>query len=174
MPREPKPEWVAALRALCGSQADLRFNETVSRWEFILPSADGICRSQFWGWFYQTNAKGVRTRLKPDPETGLHAFRELDDDSLREALDNLTRSFIGNPYDGAGTTRREVERRIAFNEEHRKAQYRRAGEAFADMASERARRLRGAPIAQVLTDLTPRPKAKPAIEVVTVIGGGKA
>lgn len=149
MPREPTPEWVAALKALCGAEADLRFNETAGRWEFILPSADGILRSQFWGRFWRPGKNGERIPLKPDPETGLHAFRELDDAGMAEALQNLERTFIGNPFDGAGTTRREIERRIAFNEEHRRRKYRAAGEAFADMVHERQYRLRGVPLIHV-------------------------
>jgi hypothetical protein len=149
MPREPKPEWVAALKALCGAESDLRFNETAGRWEFVLPSADGISRSQFWGWFYQPRGQ-ERLPLEPDPETGLHAFRDLDDATMREALANLERTFIGNRHDGAGTTRREVERRMAFNADLLRGKYRRAGEAFADLVHERARRLRGAPLVQIL------------------------
>jgi len=154
-PREPKPEWVAALKALCGAESDLRFNETVGRWEFLLPSGDGIPRSQFWGRFYRER-HGKRVALLPDPETGLHAFRELDDDAMREALDNLARTFVGNPHDGAGTTRREVERRMRFNADLQQAKYDQAGEAFADMVYERARRIRGAAQVPVLIDLSPK------------------
>lgn len=174
MSREPKPEWVAALKALCGAEADLRYNETVGRWEFILPSADGILRSQFWGRFYIQHADGTRTPLKPNPVTGMCDFRDLDDEAMREALDNLERTFVGNPYDGTGSTRREVQRRIDFNEDLKRQKYREAGEAFADLASERARRLRGAPQVQVIADLSPRPRPDAKIEVASAIGGGTA
>jgi len=149
MPREPKPSWVAALKAVCGSDHDLRWNEQVGRWEFIIPGADGVPRSQFWGWFYRINADGSRTPIPPDPVTGLHPFRDLDDAAMQEALDNLQRSFIGNPYNGAGTVRREIDRRMRFNRDLLQAKYRAAGEAFADLAAERAHRLRGAPIIHV-------------------------
>jgi hypothetical protein len=145
--REVRPEWIAALKAVDGG-AELRWNSTVGRWEFILSSADGVPRSQFWGWFYRIE-RGKRVPTTPDPVTGLYPFRDLDDDAMREAIDNLTRSFIGNPFDGAGTTRREVMRRYRYNRELQSQKYREAGEAFADMAAERGRRLRGAPLIHV-------------------------
>ena len=147
--REPKPEWLVALRALCGADSDLRFNVAAHRWEFVLQGADGIPRSQFWGRFYVQHANGTRTPLTPDPVTGLHAFRELDDDGMREALDNLERTFVGNRFDGAGTTRREVLRRWRFNRDLLESKYQRAGEAFADLAAERGHRLREAPMVPV-------------------------
>lgn len=153
--RIPKAAWVQALKALCGNESELRFNESVGRWEFILPSADGVPRSQFWGWFYNPR---TGKRIEPEPETGMVPFRDLDDDAMAEALRNLERTFIGNPYDGAGTTRREMERRIRHNRDHLRRKYTQAGEAFADMAAERGRRLRGAPLVQVATDLTPTPR----------------
>ena len=105
--REPKPSWVRALRALVGSGADLRFNEAVGRWEFLRPEASGLCRSQFWGHFDQPQ----------DPVTGMAPFRDLNDGEMRIALRNLERTFVGNPHDGAGTTRREVAQRIRFNKD---------------------------------------------------------
>lgn len=152
--REPKAEWVTALKAL-DSGADLRWNASVGRWEFILSSADGVPRSQFWGWFYQV-VNGQQVPIEPDPVTGLHPYRDLDDAAMAEALRNLERTFIGNPFDGAGSTRKEVRRRMRYNEAHAQRQYRAAGEAFADMAAERKHRLRGAPIIHVATALTPR------------------
>lgn len=86
-----------------------------------------------------------------DNVTGMYPFRELDDAAMREAIANLESTFIGNRYDGAGTTRKEVLRRYRFNEQVKQDGYRRAGEAFADMAAERARRIRGAPLIHVPT-----------------------
>jgi hypothetical protein len=151
--REPKPEWVQALKALCGSDSDLRWNEQVGRWEFVLLGADGIPRSQFWGVFFDPR---TGARLEPDHATGLLPFRDLDDTAMREALGNLERTFIGNREDGAGTTRREMERRIRFNRDTMRRKYQEAGEAFADMAAERGRRIRGAPLVSVPVTLTPR------------------
>jgi len=129
----PKPEWVAALRAL-DDKADLRWNEVAGRWEFILTSADGVPRSQFWEWFDQPR----------DPATGRHPYRPLDDTQMRVALANLERTFVGNPYDGAGTTAREVRRRWQFNQTLLAQRYRAAGEHFADFLWDHRRQLRDA------------------------------
>lgn len=130
----PKAEWVSSLRALCGPGADIRYNETVCRWEFLIPGADGVPRSQFWVWFDRPE----------DPVTGLRPFRELDDDGMRIALDNLTRTFVGNPWNGVGSTRKEVLRRYRQNRDAAEKHYREAGEQFSYLAAERGRRLRGA------------------------------
>jgi hypothetical protein len=142
--REPKPAWIAALRALTGCETDdIRFNTLLHRWEFSLAGADGISRSQFFGVF----------SAPVDPVTGLHPFRELDDDAMAEALGNLERTFVGNPYDGAGSPWREILRRQGYNEAHMREKYRRAGELFADMVAERGHRLRGSPLIAVGMDV---------------------
>lgn len=133
--REPKPLWVHALRALTGNELDdIRWNEAVGRWEFMLTSADGIQRSQFWGHFDQD----------PDTFTGLHPFRELDDDGMRQALSNLECTFVGNAFDGAGTTRKEVAKRIEDNRVEGQKRWKQGGIDFGDMVNDRAKRLRGA------------------------------
>lgn len=138
--REPKPAWIAALRALTGCETDtIRFNTLLHRWEFSMAGADGVSRSQFLGVF----------SAPVDPVTGLHPFRELDDDAMLEALANLEKTFVGNRHDGAGSPWREILRRQRRNEQHQREQYRRAGEAFADMAAERGHRLRGSPLIAV-------------------------
>jgi hypothetical protein len=153
-PREPKPEWVAALRALEGcADADIYFNALLHRWMFRMRGADGIFREQAWGWF-RNPATGQE--IKPDPVTGLRPFRELDDTAMGEAIRNLESSYLANRYDGAGTTRREVERRMRFNADLQQAKYDQLGGAFADMVYERARRIRGAAQVPVLIDLSPQ------------------
>lgn len=160
--REPRRKWVVALKALTGNEADgIRWNEALSRWEFLLAGADGVVRSQFWGYYDRP----------PDPLTGMHPARELDDDGMREALANLTETFVGNPYDGAGTVQEEVFKRHKFNLQHSRAQYVEAGEAFADMTTDtagRGRRLRGA----LATGYggTPGQRSRRKIEIPTVVG----
>ena len=135
MARTPKVSWVRALRALTGNELDdIRFNEALGRWEFLLTSADGVIRSQFWGWFDQPK----------DPFTGLHPARDLDDDGMRQALTGLECTFVGNAFDGAGTTKKEVQRRIDANHAEGQKRYTQSGEDFADMVNDRAKRLRGA------------------------------
>ena len=156
--RSPKPAWLAQLRRLEGcAEADIRWNTAVARWEIVLPSADGKPRSQFWGWFRDASGR----RIPPDPATGLHPFRDLDEAAMRELIANLERSYIGNPFDGAGTTRREVLRRYRYNRDLQQRKYREAGEAFADLAAERGRRLRGALLIPVPVPIgTRQPTAK--------------
>ena len=158
--REPNNEWLAALRALTGHEQDtIRYNSTVHRWEFVLAGADGRPQSQFWGVFHDpvTGAK-----LEPDEATGLYAFRELDDAGMREALHNLTVTFVANPFDGAGTVRRQALRRMRQNRATRKKQLQDAGAAWADMFVERHRRIRGAlqlSVPGTVADrLTPQPR----------------
>lgn len=151
--REPNAEWVRALKLACGAECDLRWNLQVGRWEFLLPGGDGVPRSQFWGWFW-TWKHGKKVPLKPDPETGLHPFRDLDTEAMAEALENLTRTFVGNRHDGAGTPAKEIRKRMRENKERGQKQYQAAGMAFADMAAERGRRLRGSPQVPIITNLS--------------------
>ena len=133
--RTPRASWVRALRDLTGNESDdIRFNEVLGRWEFITAMADGVPRSQFWGRYDQP----------VDPLTGLHPYRPLDDHAMREALFNLTKSFVGNPHDGAGTTRKEVARRYQENRARKRQSYKQLGLDYADMVNDRARRIRGA------------------------------
>lgn len=140
--REAKPQWIADLRALTGQEADtIRWNHAVSRWEFVLTEADGVPRSQFWGWDVNPLTGAPIT---PDEATGLYPFRDLDDATMQTALANLQRTFIGNPFDGAGSTQKQVKQRMRHNRAIRKQQISGAAEAWAEMAAERARRIRGA------------------------------
>lgn len=149
MPARLKPEWLAQLRAI-DPGADLRFNEVVGRWEFILTSGDMVPRSQFWGWFRNPL---TGQPIPPDPVTGLHPFRDFDDAAMDEACANLEKTFIGNPYDGAGTTRNEVLRRLAQNR-HAKEQYRaQMVEELDARVRDRHRRIVGNPQVSVLADL---------------------
>ena len=139
--REPKPEWVAALRSLTGQEGDtIRWNHAVHRWEFVLAGAGGQPQSQFWGQFHNPL---TGERILPDPESGMYPFRELDDAGIQEALHNLTVTFVGNPHDGAGTVQRQALHRMRGNRAIRKGQVRDAADGFAEMVLERARRMRG-------------------------------
>lgn len=140
--REPKPEWITALRQLTGQERDtIRFNEGVHRWEFQMVGASGELQSQFWGQYHDPR---TGARLLPDEETGLYGFRELDDAGMQEALRNLEMTFVGNAYDGAGTVRRQALRRMRDNRALRRKHVKEAADGFADAVLERAARLRGA------------------------------
>jgi hypothetical protein len=152
MPAKLKPEWLVRLREV-DPQADIRFNHLVGRWEFLLSSADGVIRSQFWGRFYTEALDGTRTPVPVDPATGLAPFRDLDDAAIEEACANLERTFVGNRWDGAGSTGKEVIRRQRFNDAHRKAKYRQAGELWADMYLDRLPQIRGTQQVSVAVEL---------------------
>jgi hypothetical protein len=135
-----KPEWVRALRAV-DDKAELRFNHTVNRWEFRLSHADGVLRSQFWGDFSQPK----------DPVTGLHPYRALTDDTMREALANLEKTFVGNPYDGHGTVQRAVGRAYFFNKRLQEQRYRQRGQEIADYFWDHRRQIRDAGAGPLVT-----------------------
>lgn len=140
--REIKPEWVAALRALTGQEGDtIRWNVALQRYEFVLAGADGRPQSQFWGQYHNPL---TGERILPDEVTGLYPFRELDDAGMVEALRNLEMTFVANPYDGAGTTRKQALTRMRHNRALRKKQLRDAADGWADMMLDRSKRLRGA------------------------------
>jgi hypothetical protein len=160
MPADIQPEWVAALRQVTGCATDtIRWNGLVSRYEVILAGADGVPRSQFWGAFYRELPDGTRQPLAPDPVTGLYPFRELDDAAMREILENLQRTFVGNPWDGAGSPRREILRRMRANRAAGARHYDRLGTEYADRFLDRVKRMRGEPLVPVGLSLRRDPNA---------------
>jgi hypothetical protein len=110
--REPPAGFVAQLKALCGSDWDVRYNEEVCRWEFLSTSAGGMRVSQFWGWFYNPLTK---VKLEPDGITGLLPYRDLTPDAQAEILKNLETSYIGNRVDGARNWEELSRQRMQFN-----------------------------------------------------------
>lgn len=106
--RIPKPEWLAALRDLCGDQVRLSWNETVGRWQFDVMCVDGRYQPQF---FCQTKDP-ITGKLLEVQGLEMLPFRELDDESFREVLRNLEKSYLGNPHDGQVLPGRHV-RKIA-------------------------------------------------------------
>lgn len=110
--RQPPAGFVARLKALCGADWDVRYNEEVCRWEFLSTSAGGMRVSQFWGWF-KNPLSGAK--IEPDPVTGLVPFRDLDVVAQAEILKNLEESYIGNRHDGARDWGELTKQRMDFN-----------------------------------------------------------
>lgn len=111
--REVPAGFVAALKARCGADWDVRWNDVVHRWEFTSLSSAGRLVSQFWGWYkHPTTGEPIEC----DPATGLAPFRDLDAAAQAEALTNLEQSFIGNRADGAGTWAKQFATRRQYNE----------------------------------------------------------
>lgn len=102
--REAPAAFVAACQHICGAGVFWRFNEAVSRWEFVSQSAAGMPVSQFFGWFYDPK---TNRPYPPDPLTGLHPYRDLTPDAQTEILAALQKTYLGNPHDGAGTWNRQ-------------------------------------------------------------------
>lgn len=169
MPAAFRPEWLERLRRSVPG-ADLRFNYVAHRWEFMLPCADGVLRSQFWGRFYVNKADGTREYLKPNEVTGLHDFRDLDDAAMEEACENLEHTFIGNRYDGNGTTRREVITRHRYNTEMRARRYKAAGDLWADMFLDRLPRMRETQQVTVLDEVRKKKQTLRAGDLVNAKG----
>jgi hypothetical protein len=110
--RQPPADFVVRLKALCGADWEVRYNEEVCRWEFQSTSAGGMRVSQFWGWFYNPLTK---EKLEPDGITGLLPYRDLTPDAQEEILRNLETSYIGNREDGARDWAQLSRQRIEFN-----------------------------------------------------------
>lgn len=120
MSRVIPARWLTQLRAV-SPDADLRWNEQVGRYEFLIRGATGAHQSQFYGRFHDAT---TGQKLKPDPRTGMFPFRELDDQGMNEVCRNLQQTAIWNPHDGAGTTQKQVVKNLQFNrtiEDARKA-----------------------------------------------------
>lgn len=130
--RTPPEDFVRRLKALCGSEWDVRWNSEVHRWEFLSLSAGGVRVSQFLGWF--TNPF-TGERIEPDPVTGLLPFRDLTPDCQEEVLRNLEVSYIGNPVDG-GTWRQYLTQRRVFNRDLRVQRAKERGATYADLIRE--------------------------------------
>ena len=111
MSRTVPARWLIQLRAV-SPEADLRFNEQVGRWEFLIKNAEGKHQSQFYGRFHDATSG---QKMKPDPRTGMFPFRELDDEGMREVCRNLQLTAIWNPHDGAGTTQKQVVQNLIHN-----------------------------------------------------------
>lgn len=126
--RTPPAGFVARLKALCGADWDVRYNEEVCRWEFLSNSAGGMRVSQFFGWF-----KNPLTgeKIEPDPVTGLAPFRDLDPTAQAEILKNLEESYIGNRVDGAKNWEQWSGDRIRFNRALDAAKRRKRAEDYA-------------------------------------------
>lgn len=131
--RQPPAEFRAELKRRFGTEYDVRWNDAVSRWEFITPSVAGVPVSQFLGW-----KKDPKTGkpLDADPVTGLYPFRDLDADAQREVLRNMERSSLINPHDGAGSWKKKVKQTMEHNRQVHRRNVRQAAEAYADAIAE--------------------------------------
>ena len=63
---------------------------------------------------------------------------------MGQAAAGFERTLVGKGFDGEGTTKKEVLKRIEVNRTAGQKLYKSHGEDFADMVNDRAKRLRGA------------------------------
>lgn len=105
------PEWFVRRLQQFPDFIGVRFNETLSRWEFQFASAAGLPTSQFYGWTANPLTGAV---IEPDAY-GLLPFRDLTDDACQEILTSCERTFLGNREDGAGTWKRQSDRTLRHN-----------------------------------------------------------
>lgn len=111
MQHRSAPEWFLARMRQFPDFVECRFNDQLSRWEFVMKSAAGLDTSQFFGW---DRNPLTGASIEPD-EYGLLPFRELTDDACQEILRSCERTFLGNRADGAGTWKEQSTRAQAFN-----------------------------------------------------------
>lgn len=137
--REPKREWLAALRQVCGDHVRLSWNETVGRWQFDVLCVDGEYRAQF---LCQTHHPVTGEKLAEDAH-GYLPFRELNDEVMREVIRNLEQTYLGNPHDGAGTAKRHVARRAHFNDRHAQKNKQTRLNDFEALAGEQRNKIQG-------------------------------
>ena len=126
--RTPPVDFVRRLKALCGADWDVRYNEEVCRWEFLSNSASGMRVSQFFGWFYNPLTK---EKIEPDAVTGLVPYRDLTPDAQEEILKNLEVSYLGNRQDGAKNWEAWSGDRIRYNKQLDAAKRRKKAEDYA-------------------------------------------
>src|SRR5690348_13648115 len=107
--REPPAHFVRRLRAAFPDFVDLRFNDVVSRWEFIFLSAAGRPVSQFYGW-YRNPLTGKP--IQPDPYSNLQPFRDLDPAAQDEIFASCQQTFIGKEKDATGDGLHDHKKRI--------------------------------------------------------------
>lgn len=128
--REAPADFVAQLKREFPDFVEVRFNEQVGRWEFVLLSAANRPVSQFLGW---DRNPLTGEKIEPDPVTGLLPFRDLDPTAQNEIIDNMRRTFLGNRHDGDGTWQRKADNANRYNRELRLQNAKRRAEDFAYM-----------------------------------------
>lgn len=104
MPREFPEAFKRRLHSLFPDFVDGRWNEQVSRWEFVFLSPAGFPSSQFYGW---DRNPLTGTPIPPDPATGLYPFRDLTPDAQDEIVQCAQATFIGNAPGATGDARHD-------------------------------------------------------------------
>jgi hypothetical protein len=123
----------ALLQRMWPDFRELRWNELVSRWEFIFTSASGLPVSQFYGW-YRNPLTGEN--LDVDVESFMPPFRDLTLDAIQEIIAYGEKSYLGNREDGARDHRDAFQKIMRENRDKRQASWVARGNAYADLIKE--------------------------------------
>jgi hypothetical protein len=107
---------------------DVRFNEALSRWEFVFTSAAGLPVSQFYGW--EVNPL-TGEAIEPDPVTGLLPFRDLTPEAIADIIKVGERTYLGKRTEGARDWRDSIQQKMRHNRDVKQKDWVRRGEDFA-------------------------------------------
>lgn len=116
-----------------GSDYRMTWDATVGRFALHSLSAAGKPITQYWCWFYDPV---TREPLAPDPATGLHPYRGLDQRAQDEIVRNLQVSYIGQTGDGLTDWTRDQQARRAHNTALQQQRVRARAQQFADLIHE--------------------------------------
>lgn len=125
--------FVAEMRRKFPDFVSVEFNHLLHRWDFCFLSAANKPVHQFLG---ITNNPITGQVIEPDPVTGLLPFRDLTLDAQRDIIRSCEKTFVGNPYDGAGSPTKDVKKKIEKNKQHHLKKAKERGDTYADMICE--------------------------------------
>jgi hypothetical protein len=128
------PAWfVLEMRKRFPDFVSVEWNQLLSRWSFCFLSAANKPVHQFLG---VTKNPLTGQAIEPDPVTGLLPFKDLTIDSMQEVLKSCEQTYIGNRYDGTGSQKGELTKKIKYNKKVHQAQVKDRANTYADMISE--------------------------------------
>lgn len=123
----------ALLKKMWPDFRELRWNELVSRWEFIFTSAAGTPVSQFYGW-YRNPLTGEN--IDVDVDSMMPPFRDLTLDAIQEIIAYGEKSYLGNREDGARDWRDNFQQTMRANRDKRHKAWAARGQAYSDLIKE--------------------------------------
>lgn len=108
------------------------YDETAGRYAVKSLSVSGREVTQFWCRFHDATTGAP---LAPDPITGLHPYRDLDEQAQEEMIRNLDRSYIGSTGYGEVDWMRTLQARRVHNASVFRQKVKQRAQQFADLLS---------------------------------------
>jgi hypothetical protein len=134
--RHPPQEFVRRLQSTFpGEGWDVFWEEAVGRWAIRGLSAAGKPVTQYWGW-YQDATTGLP--LAPDPATGLHPYRDLDQPSQDQIIRSMQQSYVGATGYGQEDWQRYMNERRQHNKALMRQRVKDRAQRFAELITEMA------------------------------------